>query len=62
MKEMGQIMLKSYMADIIYVSNPAKWEKKKGLQCAPLTKLSDNPVYNHVYEILTKMFISCSVL
>lgn len=60
MKEMGQIMLKSYMADIIYVSNQSG--KKKGLQCAPLTKLSDNPVYNHVYEILTKMFISCGVL
>lgn len=61
MKEMGQIMLKSYMADIIYVK-AIKVGKKKGLQCAPLTKLSDNPVYNHVYEILTKMFISCSVL
>lgn len=59
MKEMGQIILKSFMGDIIYVSNQSG---KKVLQCAPLTKLSDNPVYNHVYEILTKMFISCSVL
>ena len=60
MREMGQIMLKSFMDDIIYVSNQSGG--KKGLQCAPLTKLSDNPVYNHGYEILTKMFISCSVL
>lgn len=34
MKEMGQIMLKSYMADIIYVSNQSG-EKKKGYSVLP---------------------------
>ena len=33
MKEMGQIMLKSYMADIIYVSNQSG-EKKRVTVCS----------------------------
>ena len=39
------------MDDIIYESNLS------GKKNNP-----DNPVYNHVYKILTKMFIFCSVL